>query len=108
MKKVWIKRETYEYLRVCEEMKTKLEDEVKRLSELISSQNPDCKVGPWCKDCAHIGRDSSEVHYYTPSIEFGCAKTVAGEVIYCKKHIHDMCPEFEKPSSGSYFSLLYK
>lgn len=102
MKKVWIKRETYEYLRVCEEMKTKLEDEVKRLSELISSQNPDCKVGPWCKDCAHVGRDSSEVSFLTENPLFPHSRVVAGEVIYCKKHIHDMCPEFENPILNLY------
>lgn len=102
--KMWIKRNEYERLcklkktnRSLEEMNSALEEEIKRLSSLISSQNSDCKIGPWCNDCIHVGRDRSVV--YDGGSPY--AEKVSGEVIYCTKHIHDMCPEFEN-SSESY------
>lgn len=87
---MWIKKSEYERLKHCEQMKKKLDEETKRLAELISAQVEDCRVGPWCKDCVHIGYDVSKVY----GIEH--YEETAGQVIYCKKHIHEMCKEFEK------------
>lgn len=52
-------------------------NEIKRLTEMLSAKATDCHVGVWCEDCVHSG------------------KAAAGEVIYCKKHLHKICPEFE-------------
>lgn len=87
---MWIKWPEYERLKYCEQMNKKLDEETKRLSELISAQVEDCRVGPWCKDCVYIGYDLSKVD------GFGGYEETSGQVIYCKKHIHEMCKEFEK------------
>lgn len=75
------------------ELKEELEEEVKRLAEMISAEVKDCKIGPWCKECTHLGRDRSILSnktLYGPFIS-----EVAGNVVFCKKHIHEQCPEFE-------------
>ncbi len=92
---MWINRNEYDRLRDCELMKIKLEEEVSRLSELISSKVEDCKVGPWCKGCRHTGQDSSKL-YAWDCLGESYVKEVAGEVQYCKKHLHEVCPEFER------------
>ena len=45
-------------------------------------------MGPWCEDCIHCGRDYSK-------IEERFEYRYAGSVYFCKKHIHELCPEFE-------------
>lgn len=97
---MFIKRTEYDYLRRAERLKgeyelqvCELEKEVKRLSELITSKVDGCNIGAWCKDCIHYGHDKSVI------IHNGILGTweswIGGEVQYCKKHIHDICYEFE-------------
>ena len=80
------------------ELKEELEEEVKRLAEMISAEVKDCKIGPWCKECTHLGRDRSIL---TSGIPIGSTiygpfiSEIAGNVVFCKKHIHEQCPEFE-------------
>lgn len=90
---MWIKRNEYNRLQDCEQMKNELEKEVVRLSNMISAQVEDCKVGPWCQDCEHIGRDMAVVK--TPTLFGPYVTETAGVVQYCKKHLHEFCPEFE-------------
>ncbi len=91
---MWISRNEYERLQDCEKMMSKLNEENKRLAELVSSKVDDCKIGPWCKDCLHIGRDQS-VLKETDVFGNVFVRKVAGKVLYCKKHLHELCPEFE-------------
>ena len=92
---MWIRREEYEKLQTDSMLKKKLEDEVERLAELISAEVKDCKVGPWCKGCKYIGTDKSEVYDMIDPVHFGWMVTTAGRVQYCKKHLYEVCPEFE-------------
>lgn len=106
---MWIKRQTYTHLNDkiknlentiaakdseynC--LKERLENEIIRLSELISEKTTDCNVGIWCEDCVHCGRDS-EIIYRCKDFSGIWIFEDAGKVIYCKKHIHDICPEFD-------------
>lgn len=91
---MWIKQEEYDNLLECKKMKTELEKEVQRLAELISAEVKDCRVGPWCKDCLHRGFDYSQIKMINA---FGdpFIKETDGEVQYCMKHLHEICPEFE-------------
>lgn len=101
---MFIKRKEYERLRKADEenaelreverLNKELEAEVERLAELISSEVKDCKVGPWCNDCQHVGYDSAKV--YDSGIFGRYVEACAGSVQYCKKHLHEICPEFEK------------
>lgn len=95
---MWIKRSEYNELKKMKdvmEINEELNKEVKRLAELISSRTTDCKIGPWCKDCDHVGRDKAEVEAWSdwrgPYI-----KAVEGKVTYCKKHLDTACPEYER------------
>lgn len=95
---MWVKRIEYNRLQDCERMNTELKKEVVRLSDMLSSQVEDCKIGPWCQDCKHIGTDMAVVK--KPVVDFSLADSMYatwtdGVVWYCKKHIHEFCPEFE-------------
>lgn len=87
----------YEKLVEKAQMVDELEKEVSRLATLISVNNQDCNVGAWCTDCEHLGTDYAEVRDY-PYGGFSPVYTsvIGGEVIYCKKHLHDICPEHSK------------
>ena len=61
----------------------------------ISAEVKDCKVGPWCKDCQHIGTDDADL-LGERLFEYMYIKEKAGRVTYCKKHLHEICPEFER------------
>lgn len=91
---MWISSKEYERLQDDSRLKLELEKEVKRLAELISAEVKDCKIGPWCKDCQHIGCDISTI-FYEESILSPWVKELTGEVQYCKKHLHEICPEFD-------------
>ena len=75
-------------------LKDELELEVARLAELLSDKTEGCSVGPWCKDCRHMGTDVSQVDEFLPE-EWVYIDGTAGRVMYCKKHLHEVCPEFE-------------
>lgn len=78
-----------------ERLNAELELEVQRLSELISAEVKDCKIGPWCKDCKHIGRDMAIVTEIG-LMGYRFIKESGGEVQYCKKHLHNICQEFDR------------
>jgi len=78
-----------------------LNAEVKRLAALISASNKECNVGPWCNDCKHMRSDRVVTageeqefcgRYYRTGV------IVDGDVMYCAKHLHDLCPEHSKHS----------
>lgn len=58
---MFIRQKEYERLVNSDKIRKNLEQEVKRLAELISAKVTDCKVGPWCKDCQHIGTDDADL-----------------------------------------------
>lgn len=90
---MWIKEREYNELKEHKAMRFELEKEVQRLANMISAQVEDCKVGPWCEGCVHKGADHSEVVEWNI---FGSKwVTAAGKVQFCKKHLHELCPEFE-------------
>lgn len=77
-------------------MNKQLRLEVQRLSEEISAQNTNCHVGAWCKDCAHVKHDEAIVKQdtrYPDPFGYYSKSTIDGKVIYCGKHLHDLCPE---------------
>ena len=92
---MWVSRSEYDRLKDRDEMATELEKEVSRLANLVSAEVKDCKLGVWCKECEHLGHDFSEVEGRSDFFGFTYAKQVAGNVVYCKKHLHEICPEFE-------------
>ena len=85
-------REEYEKLQQRAKLVDELEKECKRLADLISAEVKDCKVGAWCKDCKHFGEDKS---YVIKRGRLFMTDEEAGNVRYCKKHLHEICPEFE-------------
>ncbi len=70
-----------------------LERECERLANLITEKTGDCKMGPWCKDCAHLGIDYSKVSW---SSLLETHTDYYGRVQYCKKSLHQVCPDFER------------
>lgn len=92
-----IRSDEYVRLKDCERMNVELEKEVKRLAELVSAEVEDCKIGPWCKDCKHCGYESSEIgNAFYEGVFIGYAARTGGRVQFCKKHLHELCPEFEQ------------
>ena len=89
---MWISHREYVRLLAAQEAARQLKNEVDRLAALISEPVTDCKLGPWCKDCKHYGTDASHIVVQTMTdwIESEC-----GRVVYCKKHLHETCPEYE-------------
>lgn len=77
-----------------------LRNEVKRLGKMISANAGDCKVGVWCKDCKHHGHESATYKSYTSLYEDHQACWISnktdGEVWFCRKHLNEICSEFEK------------
>lgn len=96
---MFIKRDEYERLVDSDQIRQNLEQEVQRLAEQISAEVKDCKVGPWCKGCKYLGKDNADLQKY-PGF-FGSSYVVqkAGRVTYCKKHLRELCPEFELASN---------
>lgn len=91
---MWIKRSEYKELQKYKRTAEELEKECKRLAEQITSQTEDCKMGVWCKECKHRGLDWSEDT--ESDFLLGWSKRDEwGRVHYCKKHLHETCPEFE-------------
>ena len=91
---MFISRKEYDQLVREKKINIELNKEVQRLAAVISASNKDCNVGVWCKDCEHLGKERSEIREYTHSEFLPYYTTlVDGEVIYCKKHLHEICPE---------------
>lgn len=84
------------------ERNIELNHEVQRLAALISASNKECSVGPWCKDCDHIRSDKSITRgletEFAPGKYYYTNPIVEGEVMYCSKHLHELCPEHSKNS----------
>jgi len=93
---MWISKKRYEELEISEKMRIQLSEEVTRLAEKITEQVKDCRVGPWCKDCMHYGRDKSVVYDCNPFLMLDLVIAEDGVVQYCKKHLHEICPEWEE------------
>lgn len=96
---MFIQKKEFERLAECERLKNELEKEVQRLAELITKKTDDCEVGVWCKDCKHCGTDIAETK--EALVDYGMLrwswiKSSGGKVQYCKKHLHEICKEFEK------------
>lgn len=68
--------------------------EVKKLANEISAKVGDCSIGPWCNGCEH------KMEAVIKKKSYDCTNmwtSYSGEsVIYCGKHLHEICPEFEK------------
>lgn len=75
-----------------------LQKETRRLADAISANNESCRVGAWCTDCEHIRYDKSVIttDNCDPSILCFTTKYIEGEVMYCAKHLHELCPEHSK------------
>lgn len=77
-----------------------LNAEVKRLAALISASNKECNVGPWCNDCEHMRSDrvvtAGEEQEIAPGRYYRMSAIVDGDVMYCAKHLHELCPEHSK------------
>lgn len=76
----------------------KQDEEIKRLANIISASNKECKVGPWCKDCDHVRHDNYGVRRYSPYGGYYYENPDEDEVMYCVKHLHELCPEHSKNS----------
>lgn len=89
-----------EYEKLCDRAKLvdELEKECQRLADAISAEVKDCKIGVLCKDCKFLGEDRSIVKDNTITLGLPYSlyvKECSGEVQYCKKHLYEICPEFE-------------
>lgn len=101
---MWIKKDEYNNLinernRLKTEVQEKnimneaLEKETRRLASLITEKVDDCNMGPWCHDCVHLGEDGVD---FSGHIFFSPRNRIQeGKVTYCKKHLHEICPEHE-------------
>lgn len=93
-------------------MITSLNLEVKRLASLISEKTPDCQVGVWCKECKHLGTDYAGIsrktmmpsHWGTGERIVKYVADVQGQVYFCKKHLHEICPEFDDVNSSNHIA----
>lgn len=90
---MFITKSKYEQLNA---EKKALCDEVQRLAEQISAQVTDCKVGPWCAECQHLGHERAMKPLRSDSSLYVAVK--GGDVTYCAKHIRSICPEYERES----------
>lgn len=95
---MFISAKKYEKLNDRAKLVDELEKECQRLADMISAEVKDCKIGVWCKDCKFLGEDNSIVRDSIPIWGFPCSSYIkerSGEVQYCKKHLYEICPEFE-------------
>ena len=93
---MWVSRKKYQMMDAALKMVPKLEEEISRLANQITDKTEDCAMGEWCKDCAHLGTDHSRATAYKGDPVFGDYITYQnGTVKYCKKHLHEICPEFD-------------
>jgi len=78
-----------------EEQNVELRENADQLAMQISAEVTDCKMGPWCLDCAHYADVPvcfSQESYEGESYVWRRGHTVS----YCKKHLHERCQEFER------------
>lgn len=82
-----------------------LNDTIKEQKEIIESlkdlivenqDNSECKVGAWCSDCKH----KCIIPTQFKRVKIGNTNRIyyqyADNDIYCKKHLHEICKEWEK------------
>lgn len=70
---------------------------VQKLSEEISKQTLNCKIGPWCQDCQHK-KNAIIGDIYNAQIcanQHSWYEVINNNIIYCGKHTHELCPEWE-------------
>lgn len=115
---MWIKRSKYELLEEKSALHDTLEcqcdilrkenlqlqidhgaliKEIDRLKDIINAQTEECKVGPWCKECIHRGEDKAYPGLTIGDVSCGFYRfrPELGHIFFCKKHLHELCPEFE-------------
>lgn len=76
--------------------KSELQDEIVRLTGIISAKTENCQVGPWCNGCVNMGisgrmygfENKENRHYFTDE---------NGSLIYCKKYLSELCSEYTSP-----------
>ena len=101
---MFISREKYYELLDCKNINEELEKEIKRLELALNTRERTCKVGPWCENCDHWIIDKSEI--ISSSAEdmtldelyygFSMPTTIGGEIGYCNKYLHTLCPDFKR------------
>ncbi len=92
---MFIRRKEFFELQDYKKRCKSLEDEVQRLSALVTAEVKECKIGPWCKDCQHCGYDSAKTMEFALPFGYSYVAYVDGQTQYCKKHTHEMCPEID-------------
>lgn len=70
--------------------------EIVRLTSEISAQIKDCKVGPWCDGCKHKAYANTGKVRNHPQLGYPYCIVDGKNIQYCKKHLHDLCPEREQ------------
>ena len=106
---MFISREKYYRLLDYKDINTELEKEIKRLEIDLNTKERTCKVGSWCKNCAHWVTDKSEItshmiNFYTIEdcyFGFPIPKEIGGEVGYCNKNVNNLCPDFKPTKDKS-------
>ena len=84
--------------KTLEEDKSQCQETIKQLTEEVNQQTPECKVGAWCEGCKY--RKVVPVDSFTNYESIWLNKSHAGfkqqnYIVYCGKHLHDICPEWE-------------
>ena len=100
-----VKEEEYnnlvgKYRTLLNDYKTTLES-TKELTQQISGQTEDCKMGPWCKGCKHRKYVYTQSKWAIKGINCGYFTSKRDDdnrckMEYCSKHIHELCPEWEE------------
>jgi hypothetical protein len=99
---VFISKDKYYRLLDCKEINAELEKEIKRLEHMLNTKERTCKIGPWCEKCGHWVKDDSKIisnfsnEYTSEDAYWGATlpEKIGGEVGYCNKRVHNLCPDF--------------
>ena len=87
------------YVNEYEQAIESLNNGIRSLTDEINAKVSDCKVGEWCKDCKYhsVARMGSlegiEERIINPWLSWEARYS---KYYYCSKHLHEICPEFEK------------
>lgn len=86
-------------------LKWKIEEQSYIIEDMVSlnktkALKSGCKIGPWCKDCSHCKIFTQNDYKFMAEGDFEAYSFVGSaekenEYIYCKKHIHEICPEWQ-------------
>ena len=99
-----LKRELHE-LRFTNERNEATIDDLRRLVRELDEErmklaafniehiSGDCRLGPWCEDCIHVGKSVTTPIYCMTAAELN--GDVPKPVVYCKKRVHEHCSGWE-------------